>query len=52
MVTEVKGWNDARKGSGAKECTRPPGYKRSKETASPMEPPSGASPANTLTGAR
>lgn len=48
-MTEARGWDDARKRSGAKERKRPPESRKSKDTDSPAEPPNGASPANTLT---
>ena len=52
MTTEVRGWNDAREESGAKECQRPPEPERSEETAPPTESPNAASPADTLTRAQ
>lgn len=49
VMTDAKGWDDARKRAGAKERKRPPESRKSKDTDSPTEPPNGARPAYTLT---
>ena len=49
MTTEARSWTNAGKGPGAKAQRWPPDAGKGKEIDSPLEPPEGTSPADTLT---
>lgn len=44
VLGESVSWSDARKGSGAKKCSRPPEPKKCKEMDIPLKPAEGNSP--------